>query len=359
MFEVPNNVNPDWQSLPIGQPLPNRSAYLLDDQGQPIQFEQPPYSESGELYLGGDSLARGYLNQPALTADKFIDNPFSEGKLYQTGDLARFLPKSILEYIGRKDNQVQIRGFRVELGEVETALQRHPLVEKAAVLAIGEAANKQLLAYLTLAQQTTVDNTPALDTPALDAPVINRAMLRQELSQTLPYYMVPQQYLVVETFPLTANGKIDRQALRTLDVVALPQNNQHDTFVPPATQWEQTLAEIIMAQLELDAVDVQTNFADLGLNSLHLTQLQNQIQTTFEQDIALVEIFNHPTIQALALHLSASDRLSVAKDQATGKQSRLPQTAAQAGGADRAANQRAYLQQRKRQQSKKHTRRRA
>ena len=323
LFEVPSDFKQDWQSLPIGQPLPNRRVYIVDEQGELVQNS----NESGELCIGGESLARGYLNQPALSAEKFVPNPFGDGKIYKTGDVGRFLPDHILQYIGRKDHQVQIRGFRVELGEVETALRSHSVVKETAVLAQGEGANKQLVAYI-------IPEQPAIR--------IDRAQLRQDIAAKLPDYMVPQHYLFLETFPLTANGKIDRQALPKVDPAAVYHFDDQTTFVPPKTELELTLAAFIMEQLQVDKVDAQTNFSDLGLNSLHLTQIQNRIQLTLKQELPLVDIFSHPTIQSLAHHLGAVEKQ---------KDTTKPRFS------NRAAKQKSYLQQRKRQHSKRDSKR--
>jgi len=315
LFEMPTHFNQDWQSLPIGKPLPNRLVYIVDEQLQPV-----PDGERGEMCIGGANLARGYLNQPGLTTEKFVNNPLDEGRLYRTGDLGRFLPDGNLEYLSRKDNQVQIRGFRVELGEIEAALLTHPVVKETAVVAKGEETNKQLIAYIVLNEQSLAQTE------------VDKFQLSQELSRKLPDYMVPHNYCFLDAFPLTANGKIDRQALPTVNSLV-----DETTFVPPQTQLEIALAQLITELLQIDKVNVQTNFSNLGLNSLHLTQIQNRILLTLNQDIPLVAIFSYPTIQSLASYLSTLEKKSTTSKQRF---------------SSRVAKQKSYLKQRQKQQSK-------
>lgn len=197
LFELPTHFSQNWQSLPIGQPLPNRMAYIVDEQLRPV-----PDGENGEICIGGTSLARGYLNQPALTTEKFVVNPVGEGRLYRTGDLGRFLPDGNLEYLGRKDYQIQIRGFRVELGEIEAALLAHPAVKETTVVVQGEGANKQLVAYAV----------PQKDSAQI-SPTTFKTELRHHLMGKLPPHMIPDTVVLLESMPLTPNGKIDRQTL--------------------------------------------------------------------------------------------------------------------------------------------------
>ncbi|WYD82005.1 MAG: amino acid adenylation domain-containing protein [Candidatus Electrothrix gigas] len=197
-YEIPDNTS--WSKVPIGSPVSNRTIYILDDQLQPV-----PHGEIGELHIGGTSLARGYLNQPELTKTKFIPDPFSQvngARLYKTGDLARYLPEGMIEYRCRKDHQVQIRGFRVELGEVEAALLTHPMIKEAAVVAHGEGKSKRLMAYTVPEQLNAQVSSTTFKTEVQDY-----------LTEKLPNYMIPDTVTLLETMPLTPSGKIDRQTL--------------------------------------------------------------------------------------------------------------------------------------------------
>lgn len=189
-----------FQRIPIGRPLANRTIYLLDPYGNPV-----PVGVAGELYIGGAGLARGYLNRPEITAEKFVPNPFSDepgARLYKTGDLARYLSDGNIEFLGRVDHQVKIRGFRIELGEIEAVLGHHPAVREAVVVATEDLpGEKRLVAYVVAEQEPP--------------PTIGE--LRRFLRETLPEYMVPAVFVLLEALPLMTNGKIDRRALPTLD----------------------------------------------------------------------------------------------------------------------------------------------
>jgi len=195
LFEIPPDG--DFERIPIGYPTPNWQVYVLDD-----QLQVAPNGEAGEICIGGTSLARGYLNQPKLTAEKFITNAVVEERLYRTGDLGRFLPDGNLEYLGRKDHQIQIRGFRVELGEIEATLLAHPAVKETALVAQGDGKSKRLVAYAV----------PQMDN-AQNSLKTFKTELRRHLTEKLPDYMIPDTVVLLKTMPLTPNGKIDRQTL--------------------------------------------------------------------------------------------------------------------------------------------------
>jgi aspartate racemase len=195
-------------SVPIGRPIANTQVYILDALLQPV-----PVGVPGELYIGGAGLARGYLNSPDLTAERFIPNPFSDDpdvRLYKTGDLARYLPDGNIEFMGRLDNQVKIRGFRIELGEIEAVLAQHPAVQENVVIVHDSSHDKRLVAYLVLAE-------PAIET------------IRSFLKERLPDYMIPNAFVPIEAMPLTPNGKIDTSALPAPDTVI----KRDGAFVPP------------------------------------------------------------------------------------------------------------------------------
>jgi amino acid adenylation domain-containing protein len=284
-FEVP--ADNTFTQIPIGRPLPNRDVYILDAAQQPVSDGIP-----GELHIGGAGLARGYLNQPELSKEKFIPNPFITSKkapsnihLYRTGDLARYLPDGNIEFLGRIDHQVKIRGFRIELGEIEAALQQHPQVQ-AAVVAVHEAHGDQRLAAYVVppAQQ----NAPDLQPTAAD--------LRHALQTKLPDYMVPSAFVWLKALPLTANGKLDRRALplpnwgeRTIDGV----------LTPPSTATEIDLASIWCELLKLNQVGIHDDFFALGGHSLLATQAVSRIREVLAVEIPLRTFFEFPTVAQL------------------------------------------------------------
>ena len=228
--------------MPIGRPIANTQLYVLDEGLEPV-----PIGVSGELYIGGAGLARGYLKRAGLTAQRFIANPFGEGeRLYCTGDLARYRADGNLEFIGRRDDQVKVRGYRIELGEVESALLSHAAVSQAVVVARQEEeGEKRLIAYYVASEALEVSE------------------LRAHLKHQLPEYMVPGMWVQLQVLPLTPSGKIDRKALPA------PEGRpQIGGYVAPRTPLEQTLARIWAEVLHLEQVGVEDNFFELGGHSL-------------------------------------------------------------------------------------------
>ena len=271
--------------LCIGHPIPDLSAYVVDEHLNPMPIGVP-----GELCIGGAGLARGYLNQPELTAKRFIENPFSaqpDARLYRTGDLARFLPDGKLEYLGRIDSQVKIRGFRIELGEIEAALSTMPSVRQALVLAReDEPGEKRLVAYLVFDK---------------DHAELDSTELRAALARTLPDFMLPAHFVPMERFPLTTNGKVDQKALpRPTQSV----NQQH--YVAPRNTIEERLAAVWAQVLRLDSVSVHDNFFASGGDSIRAVSVLSKAK---EQglEFALVDLFAHPTIADLAQALSLDE----------------------------------------------------
>ncbi|MBS0261794.1 MAG: AMP-binding protein, partial [Planctomycetes bacterium] len=245
----------------------------------------------GELYIGGDGLARGYLHQPELTREKFVPHPFSSvpgHRLYRTGDLVRRRTDGLIEFLGRLDHQIKLRGFRIELGEIEAALSRHPLVAQAiVVLREVRADDKRLVAYLIGRSGTSGPTTTDL---------------RQHLQQMLPEYMVPAAFVVLDAFPLTANGKIDRRALPA------PTISRPITAEPapaPATILEQTISRIISDALGTAEVGLDDNFFDLGGNSLLAVQVQSQLSKVLQIRVPLRNIFQTPHVRGLAEYMSS------------------------------------------------------
>jgi len=271
------------QTVPLGRPLPNTQIYLLDSHLQPV-----PVGVAGELYIAGAGLARGYLNQPELTAEKFICkslNQEPETRLYKTGDLARYLPDGNIEFIDRVDRQVKLRGFRIELGEIEAGLSHHPSVREAAVLLQeNEPGNQRLVAYIVSHSKPSIQDSQLIES------------LRSFLKEQLPEYMIPSAFVVLKALPLTPNGKIDRQALPAPSVAA----NFTDTFVGPRTPAEEILAEIWSQLLNLKQVGIHDNFFDLGGHSLLITQLLAKVRECFQVELPLRVLFEAPTVAGLA-----------------------------------------------------------
>ena len=267
----------------IGREMPDLSLYILDQQWQLL-----PAGVPGEMYVGGQGLARGYLNRPALTAERFIPDPFGaevSARLYRTGDLARHLPGGDIEYLGRLDHQVKIRGYRVEPGEIEAVLSRHPAVREAVVLARDAGGEQSLVAYLVCNGETN--------------PTVTE--LRLFVQSLLPDYMVPSSYVFLDSLPLTTNGKVDRKALPKPDAI---RPNLEEVFVAPTGPVESALAEIWAQVLGLERVGVHDNFFDLGGHSLLLMQLHGQLNEKFQTDISLVELFEYSTVAAQAKRIS-------------------------------------------------------
>jgi acyl-coenzyme A synthetase/AMP-(fatty) acid ligase/acyl carrier protein len=276
-YPIPKQLAENVHSIPIGKPIGDRTVYILDE-----NLHRVPIGVTGELYVGGASVARGYLNQTELTRERFIPNPFIEGeKLYKTGDLARRLPDGNLEFLGRIDTQVKIRGFRIELSEIEAFLNQHPDIKQVVVtVQEDEPGNKYLVAYLV-----TKDNQPTPST------------LRNFLKHKLPDYMIPAAFVFLEAFPLTPNAKINRRALPAPDI---SQRNLEVDFVPPRTSTEQELATIWIEVLKVKQVGIHDNFFELGGHSLLATQAISRLREAFSVDFPLRYLFENPTIAELA-----------------------------------------------------------
>lgn len=271
----------------IGRPIANTQIYLLDKNKQPV-----PVGAVGELYIGGAGVARGYLNRPELTAERFLTNPFSpdpKARMYKTGDVGRFHEDGTIEYLGRNDFQVKIRGFRIELGEIEAALARYAGVQEAVVVAHEDhSGDKRLVAYVTANAETDGSAVP-----------IDIEALRSHISSLLPGYMVPAAYLLLEKFPRTPNGKLDRKAL------PLPDNNAYAQriYEAPVGEMEATLARVWRETLKFDRVGRHDNFFDLGGHSLLIVKVMSLLRQ-LGIHTTVTELFNHPTIESFAAFLS-------------------------------------------------------
>jgi amino acid adenylation domain-containing protein/non-ribosomal peptide synthase protein (TIGR01720 family) len=267
-------------NAPIGRAMANTELYVVND-----AMQLAPVGVAGELCIGGAGVAKGYVNQPDVTAAKFVANPFGEGRLYRSGDLVRYLPSGDLEFLGRFDDQIKIRGFRIELGEIETALKTQDGVSDALVVAQGEGENKTLVAYVVA-------------TPADEGSFTGS--LKARLKQALPEYMVPSAWCILEAFPLNANGKIDRKKLPNIDRVNVSE------YVAPSTETEQKLAEIWQNVLKLETpLSVTANFFELGGHSLLATRVVSAVSHAFHKSLPVRTLFEHSTVEALASHLDA------------------------------------------------------
>jgi amino acid adenylation domain-containing protein len=270
--------------VPIGRPIANTQLYILDSRMQPV-----PTGVSGELYIAGEGLARGYLGRPGVTAERFVPNSFGRvvgARMYRTGDLARYRADGRIEFLGRNDEQVKIRGYRIELGEIEAALRQHEALEEALVVArAAGAAAKRLVAYVVPKEERK----------------LSVSELRGFLREKLPEYMLPSSFVTLKALPLTPNGKVDRHALPD------PEGERPELdvlYVRPRDEAERFIAGIWQEVLRLDRVGVNDNFFDLGGHSLLVFQVHAKLRQRFRQDLTIVELFRHTTIGALARFLS-------------------------------------------------------
>lgn len=263
----------------IGNTIANTQVYILDSRREPV-----PVGVPGELYIAGDGLARGYLNRPELTAERFLPSPFGPAgaRMYRTGDLALWRADGTLQHLGRADEQVKIRGYRIEPGEVESALAQHEDVMQTAVVARADNSGEhRLVAYVVGVEGATIE----------------AAKLRRFLAGTLPEYMVPTTFVTVAALPLTPNGKVDRKALPAPATEALAAGS---AFVSPATEMEVGVADVWREVLKRERIGRHDNFFDLGGHSLLLVQVQSRLTRKLARNIALVELFQYPTVSALA-----------------------------------------------------------
>ncbi|HZU66135.1 MAG TPA: non-ribosomal peptide synthetase [Ktedonobacteraceae bacterium] len=267
----------------IGRPIANTHIYLLDE-----QLRQVPIGEPGEIYIGGAGVGKGYLNRPELTEERFLPDPFRKetgARMYKTGDLGRFLPDGRIAFLGRADDQIKLRGFRIEPEEIIAVLNAHPAIETSVVVARAEQGNpdeKRLVAYLVLA--------PGVDI-TVDA-------LRAMLAERLPEYMIPATFVRLNTLPITPNGKIDRHALPAPDASNTLQDEQG--IVLPTTPMEEHVAAIVSSLLGLEQVSIDDNFFMLGGHSLLGTQVIARIASTFDVELTLRSLFEAPTVRQLS-----------------------------------------------------------
>lgn len=275
--------------VPIGNAIENTQLYVLDE-----NLRLATDGSMGELYIGGTGVATGYLNRPDLTKSRFLDDPFrSRGRMYRTGDLARTLPDGSIECLGRTDQQIKIRGFRVEPGEIEAALEAQPGVQEAAVIAREDSPGDQRLVAYVVARPAARDSRE----------------IRKALRERLPEHMVPSSYVFLEALPLTPNRKVDRRALPKPDAPA-PVSLR---CVPPRTDAEKRVAGIWETLLGVSEIGAEANFFDLGGHSLLLAQLQFRLHQQLGVEIPILNLLEHPTIAAIAALLSAAPQLDISR----------------------------------------------
>ena len=285
VWSAARRVRPD-ERIAVGAPIANTGLYLLDAGLRPV-----PVGIPGELWIGGEGLARGYRDRAELTAESFAPDPFAAGpgaRMYRTGDLARFRADGAIELLGRADFQVKVRGFRIELGEIEAALEAQPEIERAVVVARGEEGGKRLVAYLV----------PRLKGDAASGLAV--VELRERLSRTLPDYMLPAAWVLLDSLPLTPNGKVDRRALPA------PEGGRPDLgalYMAPSSSLEELLAGVWAEALRLERLGVHDNFFNLGGHSLLAMQVVSRIGEMLEVEVPLRRLFEAPTVAGLAAGL--------------------------------------------------------
>ena len=283
-------IDPSWKSIPYGHPMANQKIYVLNE-----MLEACPTWVTGQLYIGGIGLAKGYWQDEERTRARFITHPQNQEKLYRTGDLGRCLPDGTIEFLGREDSQVKINGHRIELGEVEAVLSSHPAIETALVLAKDvEKKGKQLVAYV-ICQKA--------DFPLKDQRRLFIDSLQAFLHKKLPEYMIPPAFSILDELPLTPNGKIDRKSLPEAEFLPTPKVMS----ASPITETENILASILKQVLQIEKVGIYDNFFDLGANSIHIIQIHSKIKDIFKKDIPITEIFRYPTIGDLDKYFSESN----------------------------------------------------
>ncbi|PYP82589.1 MAG: non-ribosomal peptide synthetase, partial [Blastocatellia bacterium AA13] len=271
--------NLNTSNVALGKAIANLQMYILNDALSPA-----PLDVKGELYVGGVGVGRGYLDDPAKTAQAFVPNPFSSStgsRLYRTGDIGRYHDDGDIEYLGRIDHQVKIRGYRIELGEIEAAINEHAVVDQAIVLAReDEPGDKRLVCYFVGKHE------------------VSGKLIREDLQERLPAYMMPAAFVQLEEMPLTANGKIDRRALRMPEI-----SSTNESYVPPRSAVEEILCDIWSEVLRVEKVGITDNFFELGGHSLLAMQLVSRVRNTLGVEISLRSLFANPTVAAIAIEV--------------------------------------------------------
>jgi len=284
-IEMREGQSCDQARVTLGQPIANTRIYILDH-----RREAAPVAVKGELYIGGAGVARGYIGQAEMSAEKFIPDPFGGvggARLYRTGDMGRYLADGMIEFLGRVDGQVKMRGYRIELGEIEARLDEHQGVRQSAVV-VGkdERGGQRLLGYVVSAEGVTA------------------VELKRHLRERLPEYMIPEAILMLEVMPLAVNGKIDRKRLSAMDGAGRQSGQE---YIAPRTPVEEILVGIFEEVLKLDRVGIHDNFFEIGGHSLLVTQVVSRVKSTFEVEIEARNIFEVATVAELAEMLIARD----------------------------------------------------
>ncbi|MFN9089425.1 MAG: non-ribosomal peptide synthetase, partial [Gemmatimonadaceae bacterium] len=291
--------------IPVGRPVANVRVYVLDAYGAPA-----PVGVTGELHIGGVQVARGYLDRPALTAEKFVPDPFSVergARLYRTGDLCRWLPDGTVEFLGRTDFQVKLRGFRIELGEIEAVLRTHAGVRSAIVVARETSpGDTRLIAYYGPADEQAGGVS------------VSPAALREHVKERLPTYMLPAAYVQLDTLPLTPNGKVDRGALQSIAAGGAHAPGE------PETEIETTVAAVWAQVLRRERVTATDNFFDLGGHSLLVVRVAARLRQIFNRKLSVTALFQYPTVRSLAAHISTELQTGDGAPPPLGDQARDP-----------------------------------
>jgi hypothetical protein len=276
-------VSGDENAVPIGRPIANTQFYILDEHFRPV-----PSGTIGELYIGGDGVARGYYERPELTAERFLKNPFVEddaARVYRTGDLARFRSDGVVEFLGRSDQQVKIRGYRIELGEIESVLLKHPEIREAVVIVREDTPGDQrLISYYTCRSSV----------------VLTEEELRKLLRESLPDYMVPSRFIALERFPQTPNRKVDRKALPPPNDVAMCSSSLPDSLASGIDDVEGKVMHVWKQLLGIAEVGRDQNFFDIGGHSLLAVQAHRRFKEIFHKTILITDLFQHPTVKSFA-----------------------------------------------------------
>ena len=288
-------------SIPIGKPITGTKAYILDEHKQLL-----PYGAVGKLYVAGDGVAKGYLNRSDLTREKFSEDPFQKGQfMYDTGDMAKWMPDGNLEFLGRKDHQVKLRGYRIELGEIESAISRFSENIQQAVVSVKNVKNVDVLVGYYVEDS-----------------VINKSELRSFLQDQLPSYMIPGHLIVIESVPLTANGKVNKKLLPELDYVEIIKND----YVAPRNETEEKLVILWEEIIGVNNIGIKDNFFELGGHSLMIAQLINRVYKGMGKSVSYSFFYNNPTIEKLSSNLEERQFLSINK---AAKQDFYPTTPSQ------------------------------
>jgi acyl carrier protein len=275
---TPGDIHAPGKSSPIGKPLPETTVYVLNEHLEPV-----PVGIPGQLYVGGSGVSKGYLHKDALTRERFIENPHKAGEIiYKTGDLGKWLPGGSLEYLDRMDNQIQLRGYRVELGEIDYHLLKHEEIDEALTIARTDIrGEKYLCSYLVSREKLTA--------PAL----------REDLAGKLPDYMIPSHFFQLDAIPLNSSGKPDLNGLQTY---GRPLEAGED-YIAPESEIEKKIADIWKEVIQVEKTGVNDNFFEIGGNSLNIVQVKSKLKDVFGIDIPIAVMFEYPTIRSFVHYL--------------------------------------------------------